>query len=416
MPKAKLTTKAAVEELPNPKQGQPIYWCTDLRGFGVRVGARDKTFVLERRVNNVSRRMTLGKYGTVSLQRARQDAEKLIGEMTKGIDPVIRKREETAGGMTLRQAWGLYQKHMDAKGRSEVTRDGYQAKIDCHLSDWLDRPLASISRQETSERHREIGKTAKYSANGVMRVLRAIWRRARRQFPELPEPPTMNVDFFGEKRRTAVVTDLAAWWKGVQRIESPVRRDFYIWLAFTGCRSGETSTMRWDQIDLKNGIVRYPITKTEEFDLPLSDFLIDLLKRRKDCKETIKLFGKDCPWVFPSVDAKNGHLAEPKLNRGEKALFTEKWSPHTLRHSWITASKNKAKIPDAHSSMLTNHKIRFSINGDVHEGYNHPDLDDLRKSQQAMTDYILTKIHTTPTKGKKRSGHNVVPFTTPNAA
>src|SRR5580704_3479413 len=187
MPKAKLTTKAAVEELPNPKQGQPIYWCTDLRGFGVRVGARDKAFVLERRINGVSRRMTLGKYGTVSLQKARQDAEKLIGEMTKGIDPVIRKREETAGGMTLRQAWGLYQKQMDAKGRSKVTLDDYQAKIDCHLSDWLDRPLASISRQETNERHGKIGMTAKYSANGVMRVLRAIWRRARRQFPELSE-------------------------------------------------------------------------------------------------------------------------------------------------------------------------------------------------------------------------------------
>jgi integrase len=404
VPQAKLTTKLAVDELPNPKKGQPIYWCTELRGFGVRTGARDKTFILERRINNISRRITLGKYGAISLQKARREAEKLIGEMTNGIDPVIRKREETAGGMTLRQAWALYQKHMDAKDRSEVTRQGYQAKIDCHLSDWLDRPLSSITRQETNERHSAIGKNAKYSANGTMRILRAIWRRARRQFPELPEPPTMNVDFFGEKRRTAVVTDLAAWWKGVQRIESPVRRDFYIWLIFTGCRSGETSSMRWDQIDLKRGIVRYPITKTEEFDLPLSDFLIALLKNRKNCKETITLFGMDCPWVFPSVDAEDGHLAEPKLNRGEKVLFAERWSPHTLRHSWITASKNKFKIPDAHSSMLTNHKIRFSINGDVHEGYNHPDIDDLRRSQQKMTDYLLSKINLTLGKSKKTKG------------
>jgi integrase len=401
MPKARLTTKAAVEELPNPKQGQPIYWCTDLRGFGVRVGARDKTFILERRINNISRRMTLGKHGTVSLQKARQEAEKLIGEMTNGIDPVVRKREETAGGMTLRQAWGLYQKHLDAKDRSKVTRDGYQAKIDCHLADWLDRPLASISRQETSERHREIGETAKYSANGVMRVLRAIWRRARRQFPELPEPPTMNVDFFGEKRRTAVVTDFAAWWRGMQRIENPVRRDFYIWLAFTGCRSGETATMRWDQIDLKKGTVRYPITKTTSFELPLSDFLIDLLKTRKNCKESITLFGKDCPWVFPSVDAKKGHLSEPKLNEGEKALFTEKWSPHTLRHTFTTIAENKVKIPNAHSRMLTNHQIHFSINGDAHAGYNHPDLDDLRESQQRMTDYFLSQYKPSPGKGKE---------------
>jgi integrase len=405
MPQAKLTTKAAVDELPNSKKGQPIYWCSELRGFGVRVGARDKTFILERRINNISRRITLGKYGLFSLHKARQEAEKFIGEMTNGIDPVIRKRAETAGGMTLRQAWELYQKHMDAKDRSEVTRNDYQAKIDCHLSDWLDRPLASISRQETNERHGDIGRTAKYSANGVMRVLRAIWRRARRQFPELPEPPTVNVDFFGEKRRTTVVANFAAWWSGVQRIESPVRRDFYIWLALTGCRSGETSTMQWDQIDLKKGIVRYPITKTEEFELPLSDFLVNLLQNRKACKETIKLFGADCPWVFPSVDAESGHLTEPRLNRGEKELFTEKWSPHTLRHSWITASKNKVKIPAAHSSMLTNHKIRFSINGDVHEGYNHPDLDDLRESQQRMTDYLLAQIKPSRRRPKRRHGN-----------
>jgi len=66
--------------------------------------------------------------------------------------------------------------------------------------------------------------------------------------------------------------------------------------------------------------------------------------------------------------------------------------------------------------MLTNHKIRFSINGDVHEGYNHPDLDDLRVSQQAMTDFILSKINPKPTKGKKRSANNVVPFKQPKAA
>ena len=87
-----------------------------------------------------------------------------------------------------------------------------------------------------------------------------------------------------------------------------------------------------------------------------------------------------------------------------------------MRHTWITASKNKVRIPDAHSSMLTNHKIRFSNNGDVHEGYNHPDIDDLRASQQFMTDYILAKIDLKPTKGKKRSGNNVVLLTTPKAA
>jgi integrase len=410
MPKAKLTTNEAVAQLPNPKTGQPIYWCTELTGFGVRCGAREKVYILQRRVNGDRPRVIIGRVGAISLQRARKDAQQLIGEMAGGTDPVARKAEETAGGMTLRQAWVLYQQKLRAKKRSQVTIDDYAAKIAAHLTDWLDKPLANITRDMTNERHLTIGRVnGEYMANGVMRVLRAIWRRARRGHPALPEPPTVNVDFFGETRRTKVVNDMATWWKGIHQIVSPVRRDFYIWLAFTGCRSGETMEMRWENIDLEKGTVVYHRADAEPFMLPLSDFLIDLLKRRKACAETIELFGDDYPWVFPSLLAACGHLVEEKLNLSEKKLFKQHWSPHTLRHSYTSIADNKVKIPKAHSKMLVDHKIRFAINGDVHEGYNHPDLDDLRESQQRMTDYILAQIKPKPAKGKKR-GNNVVMF------
>ena len=111
----------------------------------------------------------------------------------------------------------------------------------------------------------------------------------------------MNVDFYPETGRTAVIKDWPAWWDGIQQIASPVRRDFYIWLAFTGCRAGETMSMEWKNIDLEKGVVFYPITKGKPLELPLSDFLIDLLRKRRVCEETIATFGADCRWVFPSV-------------------------------------------------------------------------------------------------------------------
>jgi hypothetical protein len=58
-------------------------------------------------------------------------------------------------------------------------------------------------------------------------------------------------------------------------------------------------------------------------------------------------------------------------------------------------------------AALTNHKPRRSKNGDA--GYIHPDLDDLRASQQRMTDYLLAQIKPKPIGGKKRSG-NVIEF------
>lgn len=316
--------------------------------------------------------------------------------------------------MTLRQAWELYQQAMKKLDRSQATLADYQSKVDCHMSDWLDRPLVEITRDVCNRRHTKIGEeNGTYMANGTMRVLRAIWRRTRRQHPELPEPPTMNVDFYAETGRTAVITDWPAWWNGVQQIVSPVRRDFYIWLAFSGCRAGETMSMELKNIDLKKGVVRYPITKTKAFEMPLSDFQIELLQNR--IAQNVEEFGADCRWVFPSVTSASGHLEEEKLIASEPKLFAEHWSPHTLRHSWITNADQKVKISDSHQRALTNHKPRRTKNGDAHAGYIHPDLDDLRESQQAMTDYLLAQIKPKPGKGKKRDS-NVVDFKKKSAA
>jgi integrase len=227
-------------------------------------------------------------------------------------------------------------------------------------------------------------------ANGCMRVVRAIWRRARRQYPELPESPTANVDFYEEKNRTAVITDWPAWWKGVQRIGSSVRRDFYIWLAFSGCRAGETMRMPVEHFDPENGVFKYPLTKTEAFEMPLSGFMIELLRNR--IVQNAEEFGADCRWLFPSATSASGHLEEEKLTEAEPKLFTQHWSPHTLRHSWITNSDQKVKISDSHQRALTNHRMKRVKNRDSHAGYIHPDIDDLRVSQQAMTDYLFAQI------------------------
>jgi hypothetical protein len=397
--KIALTTKGAVDAIPYSGAGQAIHYCSELKGFGVRAGARQKTFVLWRRVNGKARLIKLGRVGEITLQKARRDAQQLIGEIVGGTDPVARKRDGTAGGMTLKQAWVLYQEVMKKLNRSDATLADYQSKIDCHMSDWLDRPLVQITREVCNKRHTKIGEeNGTYMANGTMRVLRAVWRRTRRQHPELPEAPTINVDFYPEQGRTAVITDWAAWWNGVQRIVSPVRRDFYIWLAFSGCRAGETMSMAVKNIDLKTGVVRYPITKTKAFEMPLSNFQIGLLERR--IEQNVEEFSTDCSWVFPSVTSKSGHMEEEKLIASEPKLFAQHWSPHTLRHSWITNADQKIKISDAHQRALTNHKPRRTKNGDPHAGYIHPDLDDLRESQRRMTDYLLARIKQTPRKKK----------------
>jgi integrase len=384
-----------------------------LRGFGVLVGKRSKTFVLQRDVKGTSRRITIGRYGEggISLHLARKQAEQLGGTMRGGTDPVIEARAATGDNITLREAWALYEGHLAAKERSPVTHDGYWMLLKTHCADWLDRPLVEITPEAAQARHVQIGKKrGKYAANGVMRALRAIWRRALRQHPGLGLPPTVNVDFYTEKPRTAVVKDLATWWRGVQAVENPIRRDLFIFLLFTGCRSTETKTMRWEQVDLDDRVIHFPVTKTDSFDLPLSSFLVGLLKARRDDKVTRAIFGNDCPWVFPA-HSDTGHVKEAKLGAAERAAFADGWTPHVLRHTWITASNNKVKLPPLHSRLLANHAVPKS--GDAHTGYIHPDVTDLRKSQEKMSKFLLAAIHPKP-KPKRatraKPAGNVVPF------
>ena len=85
---------------------------------------------------------------------------------------------------------------MKKKDRSPATLEDYQSKIDCHLSDWLDLPLVAITPEIANSCHTKIGEGhGTYMANGTMRVLRLIWRRVRRQHPELPEAPTVERRF-----------------------------------------------------------------------------------------------------------------------------------------------------------------------------------------------------------------------------
>ena len=155
--------------------------------------------------------------------------------------------------------------------------------------------------------------------------------------------------------------------------------------------------MEVKNIDLENGVVKYPITKTKAFEMPISKFMIELLRNR--ITENVEEFSANCRWVFPSVTAASGHLEEEKLIASEPKLFKQHWSPHTLRHSWITIADQKVKISDSHQRTLTNHKPKRAKNGDAHAGYIHPDLEDLRHSQQLMTDYLLAQIEPKPGKG-----------------
>ena len=82
-------TKTAIDALPIPASGQALFWDSEVRNFGVRITSGGvKTFVIRyRNADGRSRRLSIGRYGTLTIEQARKQARIKLGTVAAGADP-----------------------------------------------------------------------------------------------------------------------------------------------------------------------------------------------------------------------------------------------------------------------------------------------------------------------------------------
>lgn len=385
------------------KAGPGIHW--DVKGFGLKVTEDgNKSFIVQKRVNGASWRRKVAVYGGEPLEEVRKKAMRWLALMDQGIDPY---HSTGRGGITLREALALYMATLKTRKASPRTIQYTEYGVTKYLAAWLDRPLAQISRADAERRHKAItaevqaGKYAKgrkrdetygfSTANGALGVFSRIYNRALRQHPELPANPFINVTLHKlEPPRTAVkAEDLPKWWADVKKKGGQTSRDFLTVALITGMRRTATLTMRFEQIDWDRKVLSVPNPKGgRAFELPLSDYLVQLLRRRK-----AEAMGS--PWVFPGV-GKSGHLEDPKAK--DKTGHTV----HDLRRTFISVASRKLKLHIVDVKLLVNHKLDV---GDTTQGYISTDVEELREPMQQITDAFLALVEPPPP-----SPDNVVPL------
>lgn len=381
-------TKRFVDGLPHTKGGQDFYWDSELRGFGIVVGQYSKTYIAQRDINGRTRRVTIGRHGVLTTDQARQSALEHIAEMSKGVDITARRRAARANDVTLAQALALHLEKMRREERSDITMTDYEDLVERYLSDWRNLPLAEITRTQISDRHTRIGnKHGKVTANRAMRVFRAVFNSASKKYEHLPECPTIAVDWYKQERKQEPIPEekLKDWYGKVMGIENTVRRDWQLFVIFTGLRKTDASTIRWEDTNAEKASLHRPNPKggkDRAFTIPLPDVCVEILQRRKE--ENAKVFGEDCPWVFPTFDADGNvtHIQEPKeYKRGLP-------SPHRLRDTYTTIA-NAVGLSPYDIDVLTNHR---PPKGSVTAGYIRQDFAHLLLQQQKVADYLKGKM------------------------
>ena len=96
--------------------------------------------------------MTVGRTNEITLDEARRKAGRLLVEMRDGLDPKAEKqraaeerRKEAELSVTLRAALDSYLS--TRKDLKPKTAADYRWNLNRYLSDWLDLPLRSITRE-----------------------------------------------------------------------------------------------------------------------------------------------------------------------------------------------------------------------------------------------------------------------------
>lgn len=380
-------TKTVVSNLPFAEKGQVFYWDAELPGFGMYTGTKSKTWCVQQRIGNKTKRVVLGKYPTMTAEQARIAAKKGIGALAAGIDTVQEKREKNIKAVTLGEVFTAF---LDSRQLKPKTVRDYTGVMNNIYPDWQKLAITDISRDAVERRHKKIGnERGEAYANLGARTLRSVLNYASAKYETnkglsiLPENPVKRISqtrgWYKVERRTGHLKphQLQAWFDAVLSIDNPTIRDYLLFVLLTGTRKDESAKLQWTDIDLIDNsyILRDPKNK-RPIQLPLSDYLADMLTKRKASSNNA--------FVFPG-DGARGYLVEPKRQIAKIVEKTElPFGMHDLRRTFVTIAES-LDISSFAVKALVNHKQ----GDDVTSGYIQMNVERLRQPMQTITDFML---------------------------
>lgn len=346
-----------VDYLPNPTLAP--YLITDIhrdapRGFCVRVGKTQKSYLVQRRhgakvfqvvVGNVSN------FATIDTARA-QAREKSDEVRVTGRNPNVAKRHRSAAEITLGQCFEDYRKFMTT--RADPVKPNTVKSFDKarrKLASWENKRVKELHTDLILDRFDEIAAKTQTTAEQTFRIattcvnfaIQTEWENSNNEGREPlltfnPFVTLMNKEKYRSREQLEQVYKLKgvrrplsaretlgpfleALWK--KRKENPTGCDYWLTCFILGTRKSEAASLLWREalaekeaatsswVCLKTRRVFFFDTKNgADLLLPLPDALFELLTQRRERREEVK--ESQAKWVFParSKFSKTGHYTD----------------------------------------------------------------------------------------------------------
>ena len=306
MPDRILLTQARIRELPLPGRGQRIIYDAKVPGFGVRLSAGGaRSFVLYRKINRRPQIITLGRYPSLSVDRARKLAEEHNGAIARGLNP----QDQKAAARAEITFGDLFQEYLDKYARTHKrTWESDATRYRLYLKPWANRQLTRISRAHVLALHSRVGQEkGHYAANRLLSLISRVFNFGK-SLGSPVDNPAIGVKRFKERSRERFLLphEMSGFLSSVREEPNDTIRDFFLLALLTGQRKGNVLAMKWEDIDLEQAEWIIPAAQSKNQDdlrIPITNPVLEILERRQVDGDEV--------WVLPS-HGDSGHLVEPK--------------------------------------------------------------------------------------------------------
>lgn len=402
---------------PTPKPGEPIelsteavraapllerdyiLWDTELRGFGLRVRpSGQKSFCVQYRDKmGASRRLTLGAFGRLTVDQARDEARIKLGDATKARttpgadDPVTAiakekeaiakaKADEEAAAKAYRDlptVADLAARYLDehATKRKAATRTQAEALLRLYVLPALGAvKVADVAPEHVDRLH--AGLSAKpIQANKVAALVSKMFSLAIRWrfyagvnpckgLERYPEPRRQSrLDRDGYRRLGEALAKVAA-------TETPSSLLAIRLLALTGARRDEILDLTWDRVDVERGALRIVDHKTSrtrgEKEIVVGSQVVALLAEAQAGRDV------DNPFVCPGR-VSGGRLVglQRPWDRVRRLAGLPAMKLHDLRRTFASVGEDLG-YPEAMIGELLGHTPRSTTRRYIVPGILHP--------------------------------------------
>lgn len=395
--KVRLTDKLIVSLEPPKDGGTYEVWDTEIKSFGIRVGATSKTFIMRWRkkiagdgARAKSRRPTLviGQYGQITLKTAREAAQINFGLIAKGVDPKEHRTMSEAEATTVGELCDRYQALDSVKALN--TYKGVLAHLEKIRRKWKDRRVCDIAKPDVQRLHQEITAAGfPIEANRLVARISAVWNYAISEGLTLGKNvnPVMGVTRNPPKSR-----DRHADWDELQRIQkailtavrNPTIRVYMLVLHSQKPRCGALRHAKWEDF------------KTGDFAAPGRESVLTLYKTKNKKPEKLILSRQDSAMIesLPRI-AGNPYIFAGKIrgkpinkqNTNWKAVRTAAG----VENLWMHDSRRKYaddQLEQGKDIRLISKGLGHSNTGVTEAHYAHAMPRDVREAGLAFSEKV----------------------------